>query len=457
MQGNDELRLQVSYRQIMRMAAPISFAIFVPQFNFITNNIFLGHYDSSGSSLALAGLTGVYYLIFAAIGFGLNNGLQALISRRAGEGRPEEIGKLFNQGVLISLATALAGIVITWLFLPTVFGWIMRDATRMEQAIRFLNIRIMGLPFLYLYQMRNALLVGINQSKFLVAGTLMEAVSNVLLDYLFIFGVGFFPELGFNGAAVASVISEFLGMWVIYLVIRRQGINTRFGLLSNLRLHKGISMEIIRFSYPLVFQQAISIAAWEYFFLLLEHQGTTALQVSNAMRNVFGIFGTVCWALGATTNAMVSNIIGQGMPHLLWKLIGQIMILSSSFALVAGVFLYLHPVAFLSLYGQSGDFLQAGIPTVKVVALAVVLMSVAGIALNAVVGVGNSRYTFFTELFALIGYTGYVFWVIEIKNYPVYMAWTSEWIYWLSLFVPSVIYLFRFTQRISGTIAPLGV
>ena len=98
------LQLHTSYRQIVSIALPIAAAIIVPQLNFITNNIFLGHV--SEASLAAAGITGVYYLIFAVIGYGLNNGLQALISRRAGENRPEEIGKLFIQGVYISLAIA---------------------------------------------------------------------------------------------------------------------------------------------------------------------------------------------------------------------------------------------------------------------------------------------------------------------------------------------------------------
>ena len=69
------------------MALPISLAIFIPQLNFVINNIYLGHFDKDPSALAIAGITGVYYLIFAAIGYGLNNGLQTLIARRAGENK----------------------------------------------------------------------------------------------------------------------------------------------------------------------------------------------------------------------------------------------------------------------------------------------------------------------------------------------------------------------------------
>ncbi|MFM7646145.1 MAG: MATE family efflux transporter, partial [Sphingomonadales bacterium] len=214
------LQFEDSRRQVLRMALPISLAIFIPQFNFVINNIFLGHYLKDSLALAVAGITGVYYLIFAAIGYGLNNGLQTLIARRAGENRPQEIGKLFSQGVWIGLMLAAIGILTTYFITPHVFGWIIQDKLVLQKAIHFLQIRIWGLIFLYVYQLRNALLVGTNQSRYLVAGTLAETLSNIALDYLFIFGIAGFPELGFDGAAYASVLSEFIGMFVIYLVIR---------------------------------------------------------------------------------------------------------------------------------------------------------------------------------------------------------------------------------------------
>ena len=54
---NKDLQVEVSYRQIIKIALPISFAIFVPQINFITNNIFLGQLGER--ELGTAGLTGV--------------------------------------------------------------------------------------------------------------------------------------------------------------------------------------------------------------------------------------------------------------------------------------------------------------------------------------------------------------------------------------------------------------
>jgi len=67
------LQVNSSHKQILSIALPISASILVPQINFITNNIFLGGLGQE--ALGLAGITGVFYLIFAVIGHGLNNGL----------------------------------------------------------------------------------------------------------------------------------------------------------------------------------------------------------------------------------------------------------------------------------------------------------------------------------------------------------------------------------------------
>src|SRR3982750_559465 len=135
----DRLQVQTSYRHILKIALPISLALFVPQINFIVNNIFLGHLDEEALSTAI--ITGVYYLIFAAIGFGLNNGLQALISRRAGENRPNEIGKLFIHGVGVSMLIAVIGILLTYTLSPWVLQFSIHDPVLLAQSVSFLKIR----------------------------------------------------------------------------------------------------------------------------------------------------------------------------------------------------------------------------------------------------------------------------------------------------------------------------
>ncbi len=437
--SNINLKVALSYKQIITIAVPISAALLVPQVNFITNNIFLSRLGEQ--ALGAAGITGVFYLIFAGIGVGLNNALQALISRRAGENRINDIGKIFSQGIFVAMAIAAFGIVSTYLLAPIIFRHAIHSEETYNMCIHFLRIRIWGLPFLYLYQMRNALLVGTNQSKYLVAGTIAETVANVFFDYTLIYGYWGFPELGFNGAAIASIIAEFLGMFVVFVVIHIKKFHKTFFLYDHFYIDKKISKLILVQASPLIMQYALSIISWEFFYIMIEHHGQRALAISNTMRNIFGFFGVFTWAFAATCNTMVSNIIGQGLKDKVIPLIQKIVKVSTGVAIVVCTLLNLFPHLFLSIYGRGEEFITEAIPVLRVVSTALIIMSFSTVWLNAVTGTGNSMINLAIEFVAIGLYTIYTYIVLEKLNLPIVWGWAAEWIYWIVLFLLSFLYI----------------
>lgn len=436
---HQNLRLGTGYRDILRVSLPISFAILIPQLNFFINTIFLGGLGET--EMGLAGITGVYYLIYSAMGIGINNGLQVLIARRAGENRPEEIGKLFAQGVRLVLFISLVAVLLTYILLPFILQHTLPDPEKAQRATRFLEIRIWGLPFLYMFQMCNALLVGINRSRYLPIGTGIGTVINIALDYCLIYGHAGLPELGFNGAAYASVFAELFSMMPMLLVVTKVG--GTVNIFGNRAFNWERTRLILRQSAPLMFQHAISIIAWWFFFLLVGRMpdNTRTLAISQTMRNVFGLFSIFTWALGSTTNAMVSNVIGQGRKPEVMQLVGRIARISFGFAVLSCVILNLFPSAIFSLFRAKEDFVGEAIPVIRVVSAALLIMSVSVTCLNAVVGTGNSKFALFIETIAIILYCVYVYLVLEVFHSSVTVGWMSEWLYWTSLLVSSFLYL----------------
>lgn len=434
----EDLKLGVSYRQILKLALPISFALLVPQFNYLVNSIFLSRLGSG--HLGAAGITGVYYLIFGAIGYGLNNGLQALIARRAGQDRLEDIGILSTQSIYLSLFIAAFGILTTYSLAPLILAGNVEPGLY-DQTLSFLRIRIWGLPFLYLYQMRNGLLVGTNQSRLLIWGTLAETVSNVVLDYALIFGKFGCPALGFNGAAYASVAAEAIGMLAVLLIIHFNGLGKRFGLFRDMRIRMSELRLLLTQSSPLIIQYAISIISWEYFFILVSHHGRLSLDISQFMRVIIGFLGVFIWSFASTTNTMVSNVIGQGRPHEVIPLVGKITRVSMSFSMALAIPLLLFPAFFLRQVQELPAFVEQGIPVLRVVAVAMVMMSFSTICLNAVTGTGNTRTNLLIEAITIIAYSIYVYLVLEYFFLPITIGWMSEWLYWALTFSMSYGYL----------------
>lgn len=435
----NDLKVNVTNKQILSIALPITLAILIPQINMLTNSIFLGHVGQK--ALGDAGITGVFYLIFAVAGNGLNNAMQSVFSRNAGSGNPEAFKTILSQGIRISLQVALAGILFTWLLAPFIMQNV-ADAASYPQEMSFLRIRIFGLPFLYLFQMGNAFLVASLNSRYLMIGFICEALVNVVFDYFLIFGHGGFPAMGFNGAAVASVIAECTGCIVVFSVLFITGLKRKYSLLQTFKFNKEINQQILKVSVPLVLQYMISVATWLVFFLLLERlHDDTAKAISNVMRNVFGLAGVFVWAFASTSNAMVSNLMGQKREDEILPAIKRIMLWSITFCAVMVLLLNIFPGTFFGLFGQDRNFIKEGISVIRMVSLGIMFMSIANIWLNGVTGTGKTRINLAIEIIAISFYLGYTFYFMKVNYISLAMAWSNEFIYWTTIFIMSFAFL----------------
>jgi multidrug resistance protein, MATE family len=434
----NNLKVDISNKQILSIALPITLSIIIPQLNMLTNSIFLGSVGSK--ELGNAGITGVFYLIFAVVGNGLNNAMQSVFSNNAGSGNHENFKTILSQGIRLSLIFAAIGIAFTWLIAPFIMQHV-AEASSYPQEMSFLRIRILGLPFLYLFQMGNAFLIASLNSKFLMIGFIFEALINIIFDYFLIFGNAGFPKMGFNGAAIASIIAEFSGMIIVFAVIIITGLKQKYGLLHSFKYQQKISKQILKVSLPLVGQYVISVTTWLVFFLLLEGRGENAKAISNVMRNVFGLAGVFVWAFASTSNNMISNLMGQGRQEDILPAIKKIMFWSLGFCIIPVVLLNVFPQVFFNLFKQDASFIQEGIPVIRIVSLGMILMSIANVWLNAVTGIGKTTINLAIEIIAIIFYLIYTYYFMKINYVSLAMAWSNEFIYWTAVFTFSFLYI----------------
>ena len=159
------------------------------------------------------------------------------------------------------------------------------------------------------------------------------------------------------------------------------------------------------------------------------------------MRNIIGMFGIFSWSFAATSNTIVSNIIGQGRSDEVLPLVRRIAGISLGFAFLVFCILLLAPEWFLSFYGRGDDFISYAIPVVRVVAVALLMMAYSTVWLNAVTGTGNTRVNLLIESFTLVIYCVYVYVVLEYLHLPITWGWFSECVYWLFMFLLSWTYM----------------
>ena len=433
------LKSRINNRDIIKLAAPIALALLIPQLNFLTNTAFIGHLGQD--ELGINGISGVFYLLLAMVGYGLSSGLQVLMARRVGEGDRKSLGKTLANGIVLSLLFSVALMMLSLWIAPIIFSFSLQNDKFIFQSVAFMYIRVWGLPFLMLTQLANAFFIATGRSKFIIWGSITATLLNIVLDYLFIFGNFGFEAKGLQGAAMASVYSEIAAAILMWSIFYIKKMNKKYEVRNLIQFDWRLASDSLGLAMPLILQYFFSIGGWLLFFFYVEHLGTTELAASQMLRSVLGIVGVCTWAFASSCNTLVSRTIGQGFQDDVPKLIRKILGLSFVATSIISLVLVLVPSYFLSMYTNDMGLIIFSIPSLRAVVLGALLMSLATVVFNGVVGTGNTWVNLVIEVSCVLLYIIYCYIFIEQLKAPLYVAWLSECVYWLSLLVIAALYL----------------
>lgn len=433
------VQLSISNKDILKLAAPIALAMLIPQISFMTDTVFLGRLGEQ--ELAVNGMAGIFYMILAMVGHGLTSGIQVQLSRRAGENNYTGVARTFTNGIMLCLLFGLAILLLSVFLAPSLFTTTLHDETNARLSAEFLEVRAMGIPFLMLTQLANAFYIATGQSKYLIHGSIVGNMVNIALDYGLIFGKLGLPEMGMIGAALASVLGEVAFGITMYSIFYIKRMQYKFPIFSTRKFDLQLAKRSLVISSPLILQFVFSIGGWQVFFIFVEHLGTRELAASQILRSVIGIAGIGLWSLASTCNTMVGNVIGQGKQRLVIPLTIRISKIAILYALGLCILLNLFAYEFLALYRNDKDLIVFAIPSLRIISVSSIIMGIATVIFNAVIGSGNTRANFIIEVICVGAYILYCYIAIERMSLSLTWAWASEFVYWGCLVAASGWYL----------------
>ena len=193
-------------KHILKISYPIFLSLLAQNIIQVIDTAFLGRVGEV--ELGASALAGIFYIAVFTLGFGYSMGSQILIGRRNGEKNYHQISDIVVQGLLVLIPAAILLIPIMGYisneWLPYLF-----ESEEITAAVNeYLDWRFYGFVFAFANTMFRAFYIGIAGTKILTYNAIVMALTNVLFDYLLIFGNFGFPQMGIAGAALASVISE---------------------------------------------------------------------------------------------------------------------------------------------------------------------------------------------------------------------------------------------------------
>ncbi len=428
-----------SYRNIWRVAYPILISLVMEQMIGLTDTAFLGRVGEV--ELGASAIAIVYYMVLFMIGFGFSIGAQIIIGRRNGEGNFKETGKVFWNGLYFVLGLSGAIILLSELFTPWMMKFMVSSPAIYDAALSYVRWRLPGMVFAFCTAMFRAFYVGTTQTKTLTLNSVVMVASNVIFNYILIFGRCGLPALGITGAAIGSSLAELVSL-IFFIVYTRLGCDRpKYGLDKPARFEKEELKSMMPVCVWTMIQHTVSIFTWLIFFLFIEHLGERPLAVSNIVRGVSGLIWVVLQAFSSTCSTLVSNLIGDGRQDKVMSLVKRILKLSYGIVGVIMLVICMYPEAIARIYTDIPDLITASIPAMLVMTSSY-LVNVGGqVFFLAVSGTGSTKTAFRLELVALFVYMVYCAVIIGWLKLDVAICWTAEHVYAGMLLICSWIYM----------------
>ncbi len=434
-----------SYKNIWKIAYPIILGSLAQDTITIADTVFVGRLGEI--SLGSIAIGGVFYLTIVMLAFGFGVGVQVFISRRYGEKNYEAIKQLWFNSMAMLLGFAVLFFILLKIFTPYILSQTIENPLVQDEALRFLNIRYFGLFAAFLNVGFRSFVIGIARTKVISYVTIIMSVVNILFDYLLIFGIGFFPAYGIEGAAIASVIAEYLALFIFIRVTftRKEFKPFRFSGKQSI-LFDDIK-KIFKISTPTMVQNFISFMAWFLFFVFVENMGSQALAVSNIARSIYIILLLPIMGFASATNSLVSYSIGVKQSKKSFVIIRKAIFLCCLCIAFLNLLLLLFSKQTVAFFAPNDVVLQtATVPVLYVISAASFVLAFGLIMFNAVMGTGHTISAMIVETSVTIAY------LIGIKimvayNLTIAQVWLIEFLYGAGLGIVSLIWLRTVTWK----------
>ena len=420
-----------SSRTIWDIAWPIMLSLLAQNIVNVTDTAFLGRVGEI--ELGASAIGGLLYTTLFMVSFGFATGVQILVARRNGEKNFLAIGRIFDNSFYFLGITSLVITIAVILFGPALLKPFMASEAVFKASSTYLVYRIPGLFFASAGLLFRSFYTGIAFTKYLSISSAIMASVNVLLDYAMIFGHWGFPQMGIQGAATASAISEVCALLFFILITWHNTRLKQYVLFSLVKPDLKIIKSTLGISVFVMMQYVLSLGSWFVFFMFVEKMGERSLAVSNIIRSLYLMLMIPGWALCSVTSTLVSNALGEGKPHQVIPIIKKIMKFSIAAMALTVSLAVLFPRQAIAIYTNDLSLIAATVPSYYIILAATFVFMVMSIMFNGVLGTANTKFALGIEIITLVFYLTSA-WLLAVKlHLRIEYVWTAEFVYSTSI------------------------
>lgn len=437
-----------SYRTVFSVSLPLVLSMAATTVMEFTDRVFLAKYSIEAIAAALPG--GITAYLFLTFFTGVTSYLNVFIAQYTGARSLSRIGACIWQGIYFSLLATVILIGLSFVADP-LFRLVGHPPEVQRLESLYFRILCMGAGMNVLGTGLACFFSGRGKTRPVMVISLVGMVFNIPLDYALINGMWIFPEMGIQGAGIATVCSWTLITMLYCVLIFNRKNNRIYGVFSNRAFDPELSLRILRTGVPAALQFVMDIFAFTFFIFMVGRLGKVPLAASNMAFSIESIAFMPAFGFSIGLSTLVGQALGRNDVEGAIRYTRQTIFILLSYILLIDLLFFLAPHWVIQLFATPESTgasyrqtMDQGIILIRIMAIFISFDALYFIFIGVLKGAGDTRFIMWS-----IGIATLVVMILPITigirflEWGIHACWAILTLYVLSLCLVS---FFRYRQ-----------
>lgn len=359
----------------------------------LVDTAMVGHLGND--ALAAVGIGGLVQFMSIAFFTGLASSVQAIASRRVGEGRIERSALPVNGAIVLTLSLGLPLCFLLFWGASWLLSKVNQDAQVLSIAVPYYQARVLSLVAVGINYAFRGFWNATNRPKLYMKTLIFMHSANVLMNYVLIYGRLGFPEMGATGAGVASCVSAFLGTVTYFYLGWTQ--SRQHGFLRALP-SSDVYRSLANLLVPTGTQQFFFATGMTIFFALVGMVGTQEVAITHVLVNLLLTVLLIQIGFGLASGSLAGQSLGADDKEEAKAWVGRVSRLGFLVAVVLSLVMFFLPRIILAPFIQDPETLEMAVWPLRIIALTLPFDAIGMITMQSLLGVGDAKNVMFLSL-----------------------------------------------------------
>lgn len=425
-QKENKMGVMPENKLLLSMSLPMMVSMLVQALYNIIDSVFVSRI--SENALTAVSLAFPVQSLMIAIGVGTAVGVNALLSRNLGEKEYKRVQKVADNAVFLAAVCYIIFLLVGCFLVTPFYLTQTKDTEILNYGQQYLTIVCIGSVGIFMQTMFERLLQSTGKTFYTMITQGTGAIINIILDPILIFGIGFFPEMGVAGAAVATIIGQIAAaiLAIYFNAKHNEYIKIK---MKDIRPSGKIIKQIYAVGAPSIVVQAIgSVMVYGMNLILIAFTSTATA--------VFGVYfklqSFIFMPVFGLNNGMVPIIAynyGAGYKQRVTKIIKLSITYAVAIMVVGFALMQAIPDKLLLLFDASENMLSLGVPALRIISTSFLFAGFCIVCGSVFQALGNGIYSMFVSiarqmvvllpvafLLSKLGEVNYVWWAFPIAE-----------------------------------------